>query len=42
MVPTLIDTGETFTVPANRQVLFKLPIRVVGELIVRGALEQVN
>jgi hypothetical protein len=44
MVPTLIHSGETFTVPADRQALFKLPIDVEpgGDLVVVGALEEVD
>src|SRR5215831_1246878 len=44
MVPTLIHAGETFTVPADKQALFKLPIEIEpgGNLEVFGALEQVG
>jgi len=44
MVPTVIHNGETFTVPVDRQALFKLPIDIElgGELEVLGALEQVD
>lgn len=42
MVPTLIAAGDTFTVPVNKQALFKLPITVEGDLIVRGDLLEVN
>lgn len=38
--PTTILRTETFTVPANKQVLFKKPIRVRGSLRVRGDLVQ--
>lgn len=41
-VPTNLLAGETFTVPANRQALFKLPIRVEGTLVVRGDLAEVS
>jgi hypothetical protein len=40
--PTLIPVGETFTVPANKQVLFSLPILVDGHLIVDGDLIMVD
>ena len=40
--PTLIDTGETFTVPANKQVLYALTITVAGTLAVHGSLIMVN
>lgn len=44
MVPTLIHSGEVFTVPVDKQALFKLPIEIEagGELEVLGALEEVN
>ena len=40
-VPTYIAEGDTFTVPANTQALFRLPITVVGELIVDGNLVEI-
>lgn len=40
--PYFIDTGETFTVEANCQVLFKLPITVDGTLTVDGYLIEVS
>lgn len=36
--PTLVASGETFTVQANKQVLFKQTIVVEGALVVNGAL----
>jgi hypothetical protein len=42
MAPTLIPVGETFTVPANKQALFKVLIRVLGDLVIRGDLLQVR
>lgn len=42
MVPTYIDPAETFTVPANRQALFTVPIDNEGILDVDGVLEEVN
>lgn len=42
LVPTLIASGDTYTIPANKQALFKLPIDVEGDLIVRGDLLEVN
>lgn len=41
-VPTLIDTGETWTVPEDRQALFALTIDVVGLLEVDGFLVEVD
>ncbi len=40
--PTLIPALTSFTVPANKQTLYKLPIRVLGDLIVRGDLVEVD
>lgn len=42
--PTLVATGTTFTVPANTQVLFTLPIELEGTAVldVVGALVEVN
>ena len=40
-VPTYIAEGETFTVPANAQALYRLPITVDGELIVDGNLVEI-
>jgi hypothetical protein len=40
--PTLIESGESFIVPTNRQVLFAVPIVVEGILIVNGVLISVN
>lgn len=40
-VPTYIADGETFTVPANTQALYRLPITVDGELIVDGNLVEI-
>lgn len=39
--PTLIPDGETFTVPADKQVLFAVPIEIDGGLIIEGALLEV-
>ena len=39
--PTFIASGESYTVPANRQALFTLPIDVEGELALDGALVEV-
>lgn len=41
IAPTLVQTGETFVVPANKQVLFSLPITVDGTLQVDGYLVEV-
>lgn len=41
-VPTYIAPGETFTVPANRQVLFAIDIVNDGDLIVDGDLVMVD
>lgn len=40
-VPFYISVGETFTVNANRQALFAVPITVDGDLVVDGLLIQV-
>lgn len=40
--PYFIDTGETFTVEENCQVLFKLPITVDGTLTVDGYLIEIS
>lgn len=40
--PTYVPAGQEFTVPADTQILFALPIRVDGMLIVDGALVEVN
>lgn len=40
--PTLIESDEIFTVPANTQVLFVEPIDAQGALIVEGALVEVD
>lgn len=42
-VPTLIADGETFTVPANRQVGFRFPIVVEsgGQLQINGVLYEI-
>ncbi len=41
-VPITINTGDTFTVPTNTQVLFAEPITVVGTLTVNGDLIDVS
>ena len=41
-VPLTINTGDTFTVPTNTQVLFGEPIEVDGNLIVDGDLVDVS
>ncbi len=41
--PTVIGAGETFTVPADTQVLFSVPIDAsAGTLIINGVLVEVN
>ena len=40
--PTTIGASETFTVPADKQVLFVEPIDVVGGLIIDGAMVEVD
>ena len=40
-VPTYIAEGETFTVPANTQALYMLPILVDGDLVVDGTLVEI-
>jgi hypothetical protein len=42
-VPTLLATGQTFSIPANRQALFALPIELEGtaSLDISGALVEV-
>ena len=40
--PTLINTGGTFTVPVDTQVLYAEPITVIGDLVVEGDLIDVN
>jgi hypothetical protein len=42
MVPTLIESGDTFTVPAKKQALYALSIDVEGTLDVEGALVPVG
>lgn len=42
MVPTLIATGSTFTVPTNRQALFAETIDNEGTLVVDGSLIMVD
>lgn len=39
--PTLIDTGETFAVPANKQAFWRMPITVTGTLVVTGYLIEI-
>jgi hypothetical protein len=39
--PLVIPEGTTFTVPANRQVFYRLPIQVDGELIIEGELIEI-
>jgi hypothetical protein len=41
MVPYLIPTGQTFTVPINKQALKAMPITVDGTLVVDGFLLEV-
>jgi hypothetical protein len=41
MVPYLIPTGQTFTVPINKQALKAMPITVDGTLVVDGYLLEV-
>lgn len=41
MTPYYIPAGEVFTVPVNKQVLWKEPIVVDGALVVNGLLIQV-
>ena len=40
--PINIGTGETFTVPANCQMLYAIPIEVDGTLIIEGELVEVD
>jgi hypothetical protein len=40
--PTFVPEGQSFTVPANTQVLFAVPIDVEGNLIIEGVLVEVN
>lgn len=42
MVPTFIASSETFTVPADRQALFAMPIDNEGVLDVEGFLVEVD
>lgn len=42
MVPTYIGPTETFTVPANKQALYALPIVNDGSLVVTGDLVMVD
>ena len=42
MVPYLIPTGQTFTVPVNKQALKAMAITVNGTLVVNGFLIEVN
>lgn len=37
-VPTLIASGATFTIPANKQAVAALPIVIDGTLIIDGSL----
>ena len=41
-VPTLIAASETYTVAANTQALFALPIELDGALVIDGALVEVS
>ncbi|WP_374248067.1 hypothetical protein [Thermomonas sp.] len=41
-VPTLIPAGTTFTVPANTQALYFIPIRIDGDLVVDGTLVEIR
>ena len=38
MMPTVIATGDTFTIPTDRQALFAMPIIVDGTLVIDGYL----
>jgi len=40
--PTLVATGETFTVPTNQQVLVAEEVVVDGEIVMNGALVEVR
>jgi hypothetical protein len=42
MMPTLITSGDVFTVPANRQGLSAMPVDVEGWLIIDGYFIEVN
>lgn len=42
MTPTVVASGDTFTVPAGTQVLFAEEIDVEGELDIDGVLVEVN
>ena len=37
-VPIIINSGNTFTIPTNTQILFAEPLTVVGDLVVDGDL----
>lgn len=41
-VPTLIDVGETFVVPVNRQALYAISIVCDGDIIINGDLVMVD
>lgn len=38
MMPTVIEVGETFTIPEKRQALFAMPIEVNGTFVIDGFL----
>ena len=40
--PTLVSSGQTFTVPADTQVLFSEEIELEGDLDLDGVLTEVN
>lgn len=40
--PIVISAGETFTVPANTQMLYSVPIEVEGTLVIEGELVHVD
>jgi hypothetical protein len=42
MVPTLIESTETFVIPAKRQALVAMAIDIEGELVIDGYLIEVN
>lgn len=41
-MPTVVDVGDTLTIPANYQGLFGYPITINGNLVVDGVLVDVN